>query len=151
MEPSSVKTPMALSLLTIPLEILEHIALCVATDQLAGPPTDLTSLSSSCKDLYHSLALPRNPTLYAAIFSYKFDTDAIRRRLNVENITSVALSMELIKRFTALRRLRRGDGSHAILSDSSHRENDLWVAILMMLEVIFHSYVWFWIYIYLTP
>ncbi|GJJ14009.1 hypothetical protein Clacol_008266 [Clathrus columnatus] len=125
---------MGMSLLTIPLEILEHIAFHLATDKLSGPPTDLISLSFTCKELYRSLAISRNSTLYAAIFSYKFDTEAIRRRLGPEGVTASALTVELFRRFDALRRLQHGEGSQIILSDSSHREDDLWIAILMMLE-----------------
>lgn len=89
-------------------EILQRIALCVATGNSAlGPPSGLLPLLTSCPQLYASLNAHDHPHLYAEIFRHSFDTAAIRRRLPQAQLTAHALSIELRRRWTCLKRLRR--------------------------------------------
>ncbi|KAF8583492.1 hypothetical protein K439DRAFT_1412011 [Ramaria rubella] len=119
---------------TIPLEVLEHIALFAAMVKLEGPPSDLAALCSTSTVIHRSLSLSSNPQLYASVFRLKFDTAAPLRRLAPEDLTVENIAAELQRRFEALQRLRGKVGSHALLSNSSCREHDLWVAIILMLE-----------------
>jgi hypothetical protein len=123
------------SLDTIPLEILERIAAFVGWEQFTGPPKDLASLCLTCKFIHDSLSFSRNPTLYASLFRYKFDTAAPFRRLSSEYTSAQCLAGEFRTRFEAMKRIRRGVGSHAMHSDHVNRQHDLWMAVLMMLEV----------------
>lgn len=121
------------SLDTIPLEVLERIAFFVGWEQLSGPPRYLVSLCLTCKTIYDSLSLSGNPSFYASLFRSKFDTSAPFRRLSSEHTTAQRLAGEFRTRFTTMQRIRRGMGSYGYLF--ADRKADLWMAVMMMLEV----------------
>lgn len=124
---------MVSSLDTIPLEVLERIALFVGLEQLTGPPKDLVSFCLTCKVIHDSLSLSCNPSLYASLFRFKFDIAAPLRRLGSDHTTVQCLASEMCVRFGAMQRIRRGIGSHKwLLAD---REHDMWTVVFMMLEV----------------
>lgn len=126
---------MSISLDTFPFEILEHIAYFAATNELKGPPTDLTALSQASRAFYQAFSFTHNPTFYAVLFPFKFDIAAPVRRLGHHITTTPYAAKEFRSRFEALKRFRAGQGSQALLGDSTTQEDDLWVSLLMMLEV----------------
>jgi hypothetical protein len=98
-------------LLSVPIEILERIALEVALLQPLGPPADLIPLLCTCKymrDLF-SFRSPNASHFYAKIFRGMFDVDAARRRFGRRALRPHFLALQLKTYCTALRRIRRGD------------------------------------------
>ncbi|KAF7977139.1 hypothetical protein HWV62_4543 [Athelia sp. TMB] len=111
-------------------QVLSTIGLYAGINCALGPPTDLVALLSSSQALYCVLSYRANQHLWAAVFSVKFDTSAVERRLGERWTTSGCIAAEGRKRFSALQRIRRGIVAH---SAGGHLA-DLWVAYLMMLE-----------------
>ncbi|THH28764.1 hypothetical protein EUX98_g5427 [Antrodiella citrinella] len=146
----------------IPLEVLEHIAFFVATQDELGPPSGLIPLISANRKMASLLSPSANPHLYARIFAYKFDTGAARRRLTRADVSTTGLCAELQRRCILLKRIRAkldstfpfsdkvGDATaHDVCKEVGdaaargvcklHQEDDLlskvlWSAYLMMLE-----------------
>lgn len=122
--------------LTVLIEILESIALFLATDTLCGPPSHLVPLLLLNHSINTRLSADGNPHFYALIFARKFDLETARRRLGDASISSKALTEEMKRRFLVLSRLRsRKD----CLADSKRTESSsldglLATAYLMMLE-----------------
>ncbi|KAG8865194.1 hypothetical protein FRB96_000084 [Tulasnella sp. 330] len=124
-------------------EILQRIALSVATDNREpGPPSGLLPLLTSSPRLYASLNAHDHPHLYAEIFRYSFDTMAIRRRFPNAQLTAHALSIELKRRWTCLKRIRRmaQPQNQRLWSSEYHNygviqaREDLMTAYLMLVE-----------------
>ncbi len=98
--------PTSLSLLAIPQEILERVALHLALANQTGPPVNLIALLGTCKYVRHALS---SSDLYAKIFRGMFDEDAPRRRLGPRALHSRFLASQLKTYCIALRRIRHGD------------------------------------------
>ncbi|KIY67652.1 hypothetical protein CYLTODRAFT_422366 [Cylindrobasidium torrendii FP15055 ss-10] len=123
------------SITTLPQEILEQIAYTAATDTISGPPSSLPSLLALNHDFHDRLSMSSNPTLYARIFAFKFDTSIAFKRFGVAALTQAVLAIELKRRFTMFKRLR----SHNATTDSpfcttSDTAEMLYYAYLLMLE-----------------
>ena len=124
------------SLLSIPQDILEHIAYFVATDSFLGPPSSLLPLLLVNRQINSWTSIATNHYLYARIFSYKFDTAAPLARLGEETLVSQAFAEELKRRCVVLKRLR------ARIDSTTHarhaHEGSLKLSIH---DVLFTSYV----------
>ena len=123
------------SLLTVPHEVIEHIAYFTATDAFLGPPSSLLPFLLANRQINSYISFTTNPHLYAQIFSYKFDAAAPLARLG-EEISSQAFAEELKRRCVVLKRLRaRTDSTtHARHAD----EDNLKMSVH---DVLFTSYV----------
>lgn len=107
------------------LDHWESIAFHLAASETAlGPPLGLPSLLLTSRHVYANTCAKNNARLYARYFRLKFDCSAPRRRLTDGWETGRCLATELIKRFTAMRRMR----------DHVFNMDDLWTSYLMMLE-----------------
>src|SRR6266702_3574723 len=126
------------SLGSVPQEILEHLAFFAATQSLVGPPSGLLPLLLTCRNVYQALSFETNPYLYARVFSYKFDTSSVFRRLGSRITAPRVLANELKKRWIHLKRIRARTNSrmrHAESHQPSPTLIDLlWLSYLMMLE-----------------
>ena len=107
---------------------LDDIAFYLAVDPFLGPPVNLLSLLLTCRTLYDHLSTANNSALYARIFRYKFDCEAIERRLSPRWSSAPYLTHELRSRFTALQHIKHGNPS--LRAD----REALWKAYLMLLE-----------------
>lgn len=132
---------------SIPLEVIENIAFFAVASNPLGPPRELTPLLLLNRRSHASLS---NPHLYARIFSTKFDTTALMRRLGPPGgaaaTTAPKLAAELRRRFVQLGRLRArigctvggsslaGEGEGVIEMRMRALHEMLWTAYLMMLE-----------------
>lgn len=87
-----------------------------------GPPSGLCTLSLVSRHVHDAISINSNSRLFARIFRFKFDYTAPMRRLSERWLTSRCLASELVKRFTALGRIRQR---------SSLRHDDLWTCYLM--------------------
>src|SRR5712691_2606742 len=91
-------------LLSIPIEVLERIALELALLQPLGPPTDLIALLCTCKYVHNAFVFsPRSIHLYAKIFCGMFDVDAPRRRFGRHALKPQFLAEQLKTYCTTLR------------------------------------------------
>jgi len=121
-----------------PQEVLEHIAFCVATQNLIGPPSGLPPLLLTCRSICQALSSEANPYLYARIFSYTFDTRSVLRRLGSHVNAPRVLTNELKKRWISLKRIRARTHSQIRHPESCSPPQTLidllWLAYLMMLE-----------------
>ncbi|VDB84188.1 unnamed protein product [Peniophora sp. CBMAI 1063] len=115
-------------LLALPHEVLEQIALELAVHDAVGPPKDLPALLLTCKDLYAKLGLTHNKHLYFRIYASQFDTTAHRRRFGDRVHNAGVVARQLVRAWTALGRLRRGD------LDASTLLDDLWEAFCLVTE-----------------
>jgi hypothetical protein len=124
------------SLLSIPQEIIEHIAYFVATDSFLGPPSSLLPLLLVNRQINSWTSIVTNHHLYARIFTYKFDTAAPLARLGEETLVSQAFAEELKRRCIVLKRLR------ARIDSTTHarhaNEDNLKLSIH---DVLFTSYI----------
>ncbi|WFC93743.1 hypothetical protein MBRA1_000366 [Malassezia brasiliensis] len=147
--------PPCASLELLPREILTHIAHDVAvlpsngsTAPFApGPPRDLLCLLCTSRTLHRELSTDANTALYAHIFASVFDTGARARRRGRTACTPAHLTTELVRRFGALKTVRRyvqhhgrnldapcaADDAHATLVDA------LWCVYMMALEHDAHN------------
>ncbi|PFH46019.1 hypothetical protein AMATHDRAFT_156930 [Amanita thiersii Skay4041] len=91
---------------------------------IVGPPSGLLSLLLVSRHLFTQIRVQNNARLYAELFRFKFDTSAPKRRLTERWMTDRCLASELVKRFTALRRIR----------DGIYEFEDLWTCYLMLSE-----------------
>ena len=127
-------------LLTIPLEVIEHIAYYAGTDTFLGPPSSLLPLLLANRRINSCISITTNHHLYARIFSYKFDTAAPLARLGEEQLVSQALAEELKRRCVVLQRLRTRIGSttHTRNADEDSEKlsvhDVLFTAYILMLE-----------------
>ena len=124
------------SLLTIPFEVVEHIAYFVATDSFLGPPSSLLSLLLVNRQINSCISITTNHHLYARIFNYKFDTAAPLARLGGETLASQAFSEELKRRCVVLKRLRaRIDSTTHARRANQDNQN------LSVHDILFTSYI----------
>lgn len=122
---------------SVPQEVLEHIAFCVATQCPLGPPSRLVPLLLTCRHIYQALSFEDNALFYARIFRFQFDTRSVLRRLGSHASAPWALANELKKRWTHLKRIRARAYSRIIQHaepPSTGLTDLLWLAYLMMLE-----------------
>ena len=124
------------SLLSIPQEIIEHIAYFVATDSFLGPPSSLLPLLLVNRQINSWTSIATNHYLYARIFSYKFDTAAPLARLGEETLVSQAFAEELKRRCVVLKRLRA-----RIDSTTRARHADEANLKISVRDVLFTSYI----------
>jgi hypothetical protein len=87
-----------------------------------GPPSSLCALSLVCRHVHDAISINKNSRLFAKIFRFKFDYGAPASRFSERWLTSRCLANELVKRFTALGRIRQR---------SSLSHDDLWTCYLM--------------------
>lgn len=121
---------------SVPQEVLEHIAFCAATRDLVGPPSGLHPLLLTCQNVYRTLSLEANPYLYARMFSSKFDTRSVFRRLGPHVNPPRVLAIELKKRWIYLKRIKARTDSRIRHPEvaAADQSDLLWFAYLMMLE-----------------
>lgn len=99
-------------------DVVSTIVLCTV-DSEPGPPKTICSMSLVSRNI------TIDSHLLGQIFSLKFDTGALFRRLG--HISSSSLAHELRARFDTLKRIRSG-------RLSPHTLHDLWSACIMLLE-----------------
>ncbi|KAG6879780.1 hypothetical protein C0992_011825 [Termitomyces sp. T32_za158] len=110
----------ALTLNTIPQEILEHIAFFSANnDTFLGPPCGLIPLLLTSLSIYSCLY--SNHHLYGRIYAIKFDVGPVIQRIGSDDVVSSILAAELPKRFRILKWIR--DGLHCLLEDEDEDED----------------------------
>lgn len=124
------------SLLTVPQEVIEHIAYFLATDSFLGPPSSLLPLLLVNRQINSCISITTNYHLYARIFNYKFDTAAPLARLGEETLASQAFAEELKRRCVVLKRLRA-----RIDSTVRARRADEDKQKLSVHDVLFTSYI----------
>lgn len=113
----------------LPLEILDNIAFCVATEDTSiSPLNNLIPLLSLDLRTNRFLSSDSNHSLYARIFATKFDTRTTARRLGRKKLTAHGLTAELKKRCAHLRAIR------ALSFELDQIEPAIWTAFVMMLE-----------------
>lgn len=107
----------------------------------ATPPANLYNLLLTCRKLYTTLCLSRNPRLYAKIFMSRFDVAAISRRFGKEALSSKNLANELPWRCFCLKRIRKAVRNGEIYPKSMYTESmrrevleNLWLAFMMLME-----------------
>ncbi|KAH0833350.1 hypothetical protein J3R83DRAFT_12421 [Lanmaoa asiatica] len=122
------RSPFILERLVSYPSILDDIAFYLAVDPFLGPPVNLSSLLLTCSTLHNHLSIANNSGLYARIFRYKFDCEAIERRLSARWTSAPCLARELRSRFIALQHIKHGSPSLLLDRDA------LWKAYLMLLE-----------------
>lgn len=107
----------------LPLETWERIAFYLATSDgtHTGPPIGIYTLALVSRHFHDAISIKNNSSLYGRLFRYKFDTQAPIRRLSERWLTTRCLASELIKRFSALKRIRC----------LQFEADDLWTAYLM--------------------
>ncbi|KAG5723271.1 hypothetical protein E4T56_gene308 [Termitomyces sp. T112] len=93
-------------LMTIPLEILHHIALDLTKLTPIGPAVQLVPLMQTCSTLNARLCRKRNPNLFGAIYRHKLDSAAVERRLG--RPTPMQWAAWGARAFEAMRLFRRG-------------------------------------------
>jgi hypothetical protein len=91
---------------SIPQEVLENIAFYAVESNPLGPPRELAPLLLVNRRLHAALSSASNPHLHSRIFSCKFDTAALVRRLGPGAATARKLAAELRRRCVQLARLR---------------------------------------------
>jgi hypothetical protein len=108
----------------VPRDVLQYIALLVATSSELEPSRHLLHLLLTSSTIYHSLSIHASPHLYANIFRAKFD---IVQELHGQ-LTDSALAAEWVQRCRLLRRVRRASLA------SQNAQRDLGAALRMILE-----------------
>ncbi|KAG8935020.1 hypothetical protein FRC01_010525 [Tulasnella sp. 417] len=138
--PSSSSSP-AITLASLPPDVLTHVALCLATSTDSnplGPPKHLVPFLSTSKTVNDTLSYKMNPFLYAEIFRYQFDIRSLRRRLPSSRLTAPNLGAELQRRWICLKRIQRQGKSTADWRSRTYPDHeikeDLMTAFLMLLE-----------------
>lgn len=128
-------TRSALSLDTVPHEVLEHVAYFSATESVLGPPSGILPLLQTSTTIHSALSIRSNHHLYARVFSYKFDTKTAFRRLRQESPSASSAAFELQRRCVALKRIKaqiyKATNVH---QHSSELSDTLWTAYLMLLD-----------------
>lgn len=115
---------MAPSLVTLPRDVLEHIARLTTSSSCLSSLSNILHLLLSSRTIYHQLCMHCNPHLYAQVFRIIFDVPFHRLRIPPDS----ALAAELSQRFRLIRRIQRCDYSNDVL------RQDLWTAYGMVLE-----------------
>lgn len=115
------------ALLSMPPEILEHIAFLLAQMSPFDPPTDTIALASCNKALSCTLLPANNHRLWAKLFRARFDHQAITRRFGRQN--AAVWKEAFVDRTQAMTRLRRFDQQPDKVTVS-----ELWLVYLMILE-----------------
>ncbi|KAF5329453.1 hypothetical protein D9619_009109 [Psilocybe cf. subviscida] len=137
---------MALSLLGLPSEVLQHIAFFTTLASLLGPPKELINCMLTCRTLYDVLAPKPGSELYHLIFAHKFDITAPQYRLGADIVREHAheemrrrfLAIQVFKsrvRAQAVQPARLGNGPlHSGGSDSPSMDlmEALWIAYVMV-------------------
>lgn len=116
-----------LNLLSLPPEIIEHIAFLLAQLSPFDPPKDVFALAFCNKNLKSRILPQCNHRIWAKLFRARFDHAAITRRFGKQN--AEILKDAFIQRTTALNRIRNFDDQPDSVS-----LQDLWLAYLMLLE-----------------
>jgi hypothetical protein len=124
---------------TVPQEVLEQVAYFSVTHSFLGPPSTLSSLLITNRNIHSRLSITSNPHLYARVFLYKFDITPAIRRLGPGRTTPCVLAQELKLRCLLLKRIRTRLDSigHSVPTheiDVLPRHELLCHAYLMMLE-----------------
>ncbi|RDX45583.1 hypothetical protein OH76DRAFT_1486236 [Lentinus brumalis] len=96
-------------MLSLPPDVLDHLAFHLATSQPLGPPSALVPLLCAHSHLYNLLSITRNAHLYARIFRATFDYHAPERRFPDDASYSLALAAQLVRHCETLQRIRTGD------------------------------------------
>ena len=112
------------SLLALPPDVLDLIALHLALADQLGPPAHLVPLLCAHSLFNNNLSITRNSHLYARIFRAKFDHAAAHRRFPDDAAYSHVLASQLVRNCQTLQRIRR----RAIIVD------DLYRAFVLYLE-----------------
>ncbi|KAG6835340.1 hypothetical protein H0H93_002501 [Arthromyces matolae] len=115
-------------LLTVPIEVLHHIAEDLAVLTPLGPPSSIVPLMLTCSTLNSRLSVARNPTLFAAIYRRRLDHTAIERRVGRPTLSQWARWGSRV--FEAMRIFRRGD----IWYDEPQLLEALRVGVMFMLD-----------------
>jgi hypothetical protein len=115
-----------------PIEVLEAIVLATVGKNQPGPPTDIASLLCVSKSIYVAISMENNPSLYAQVFSIKFDDRAAVRRLGETCKYARIKAKELAKRFRSLKRFKFMGCRQFYVAPTAR--DDLWVAYLLFLE-----------------
>ncbi|KAF9262007.1 hypothetical protein L218DRAFT_960614 [Marasmius fiardii PR-910] len=122
----------------IPQEILENIALLIASNGFLGPPSSILPFISINRWTYSCLSFSSNTCLYARILQHRFDIGSATRRTGMNVLSTGVLSEELKKRCVYLKRIKSrvdacADTKGNIQDDDILREV-LSYAYLLMLE-----------------
>ncbi|KAG8862798.1 hypothetical protein FRB96_000808 [Tulasnella sp. 330] len=109
---------------SLAIELLHHIAYFAAipTSSLPSPitpPSSLLSLLSVCRAWHASLNSRDHPHLYARIFRATFDSSALYRRFHRPCLTAPSFTIELIRRWNSLKRIRYFSGGGGLGSGIS--------------------------------
>jgi hypothetical protein len=111
-----------------PNDVLQHIAFICASSSIFQPPSATLRLSQTSRTVHEALSPRRCPQLYAKIFRTRFDISAPLRRLGASRLTASCLTIELVQRCRALRRVRCHEFS------TPNLRQDLWTIYCMVLE-----------------
>jgi hypothetical protein len=116
--------PLSSAFYALTIDEWERIAFYTVASKhtFLGPPSSLCTLSLVCRHVHDAVSINKNSRLFAEIFRFKFDYRAPVRRFSERWLTTRCLAIELVKRFTALGRIRQR---------SSLRHDDLWTCYLM--------------------
>lgn len=130
----------AITLTSLPPDVLTHVALCLATStdsNPVGPPKHLLPFLLTSRTVNNHVSYNTNPSLYADIFRYQFDVRSLHRRLPSSRLTAPNLAAELRRRWTSLKRILK-QGASADWRDRTYKDHeikeDLMTAFLMLLE-----------------
>lgn len=119
----------------LPLEVIDTIAFELTALQPLGPPWVILPLLRTCRSVYLSLSPRVNLGLWARIFRYKFDSNAVERR--VFSPTPDQCVQQLIHYCQAMQVLRCKNLYHSLdtsFADDLTIEDALMTAVVMMLE-----------------
>ena len=119
-------TTMTLStLLEMPQEILQKIALYATDGSPLGPPAELHSLLLTCKTFKNYLSPQNASELYCSVFGQQFDALVPQCRLG-QPVTRENIALELSRRFSALRISKKASLDEHSLTEA------LWIAYFMV-------------------
>lgn len=116
---------MGASLLSVPSEVLQKIALFAVVGSPLGPPKELHSLSLTCRATRDHLSPQSAIRMYYVIFSSKFDARGPVYRLGADVVREYA-PLEMRRRFSAIQIFKRRQFEHPGLTEA------LWIAYLMV-------------------
>lgn len=113
------------SLLTLPLELVERVAIHL-TD--ADGIRALLPLLLTCKHLYNTLGTRSNHHIFASHFASHYDLSSVSRRLGPQAANSHAYASQLLRYSYAISRIRSGDIHADDILDT------FWTSFLMFME-----------------
>lgn len=106
-----------------------------------GPPRSLLALSSTCRDLYYTLSINNNSSVFGDCFRLNFDVAAPLRRFSSEpntessRVCSPGLTAELRARFAALHYMRAVVEAQNVFAFSEQETLlHLWTIYFMCIE-----------------